>query len=227
MSWSPGWSTACGPLAERRGCALLTHLPLVACPAEVDPRRVERIVRNLVGNAIEHGEAKPVEIVVAADSLAVAVSVRDHGVGLREDELALVFNRFWRADPARARSTGGTGLGLAIALEDAHLHDGWLEVWGRPGRGRLLPADPAAAVPGSCSASSPLPLIPDDVGPAVGASALVGRRPVAERDRPRGRGPCGGGQPGGGWPVERALGVTGERRGDRPTPGRRSCPGVT
>jgi two-component system sensor histidine kinase MtrB len=153
------------PLAERRGCALLTHLPLVPCQAEVDPRRVERIVRNLVGNAIEHGEAKPVEVVVAADSLAVAVSVRDHGVGLHEDELGQVFNRFWRADPARARSTGGTGLGLAIALEDAHLHDGWLDVWGRPGEGACFRLTlPRRA--GIVLTSSPLPLIPDDAGPA-------------------------------------------------------------
>lgn len=153
------------PLAERRSCALLTHLPLVPCQAEVDPRRVERIVRNLVGNAIEHGEARPVEVVVAADSLAVAVSVRDHGVGLREDELGQVFNRFWRADPARARSTGGTGLGLAIALEDAHLHDGWLDVWGRPGEGACFRLTlPRRA--GIVLTSSPLPLIPDDAGPA-------------------------------------------------------------
>jgi two-component system sensor histidine kinase MtrB len=153
------------PLAERRSCPELTHLPVVPCLAEIDPRRLERIVRNLVGNAIEHGEAKPVEIVVAADSLAVAVSVRDHGVGLREDELGLVFNRFWRADPARARSTGGTGLGLAIALEDAHLHDGWLDVWGRPGEGACFRLTlPRRA--GIVLTSSPLPLIPDDAGPA-------------------------------------------------------------
>jgi two-component system sensor histidine kinase MtrB len=153
------------PLAERRGCALISNLPLVACMAEIDPRRVERIVRNLVGNAIEHGEARPVEIVVAADGPAVAVSVRDHGVGLREDELGLVFNRFWRADPARARSTGGTGLGLAIALEDARLHDGWLDVWGRPGEGACFRLTlPRRA--GIGLTSSPLPLIPDDVGPA-------------------------------------------------------------
>jgi len=46
-----------------------------------------------------------------------------------------VFNRFWRADPARARTTGGTGLGLSIALEDARLHGGWLQAWGQPGDG--------------------------------------------------------------------------------------------
>ena len=47
----------------------------------------------------------------------------------------MVFNRFWRADPARARTSGGTGLGLSISLEDAHLHGGWLQAWGEPGGG--------------------------------------------------------------------------------------------
>ena len=66
------------------------------------------------------------------------MAVRDYGVGLRPGEEQLVFDRFWRADPARARTTGGTGLGLAIALEDARLHGGWLEAWGEPGRGSVF-----------------------------------------------------------------------------------------
>ena len=49
-----------------------------------------------------------------------------------------MFGRFWRADPARARSTGGTGLGLSIALEDVRLHGGWLQAWGEPGRGSVF-----------------------------------------------------------------------------------------
>ncbi len=68
------------------------------------------------------------------------MTVRDHGVGLRPGESSLVFNRFWRADPARARTIGGTGLGLSIALEDVRLHGGWLQAWGAPGRRRQLPA---------------------------------------------------------------------------------------
>ena len=54
---------------------------------------------------------------------------------MRPGETSLVFNRFWRADPARARTTGGTGLGLPISLEDARLHNGWLQAWGEPGDG--------------------------------------------------------------------------------------------
>jgi two-component system sensor histidine kinase MtrB len=103
--------------------------------AEVDPRRVRRIIRNLVSNAIEYAEQKPVEVVVDGDDTAVAVRVRDHGVGFTQEQSQQLFRRFWRADPARQRTLGGTGLGLAIALEDAKLHHGWLDAWGRPGQG--------------------------------------------------------------------------------------------
>jgi two-component system sensor histidine kinase MtrB len=123
------------PLAARRECALDLVAPPGPVRVECDPRRVERIVRNLVMNAIEHGAGRPVTITVGADEHAVALGVRDLGVGLKPGESALVFNRFWRADPARSRSIGGTGLGLAIALEDARLHGGWLQAWGEPGRG--------------------------------------------------------------------------------------------
>lgn len=122
-------------LAERRSSRITVDAPDEPCVAPYDLRRVERILRNLVVNAIEHGEGRPIEIRVGANTDAVAVTVRDHGVGLRPGEAGLVFNRFWRADPARARTTGGTGLGLAIALEDARLHDGWLQAWGAPGAG--------------------------------------------------------------------------------------------
>jgi len=103
--------------------------------ARVDQRRIERILRNLVGNAIEHSDGRPIEVFAAAGEDAVAVAVRDHGVGFRADEADMVFSRFWRADPARARTTGGTGLGLSIALEDARLHGGGLDAWGSPGQG--------------------------------------------------------------------------------------------
>ncbi|MCA5894639.1 HAMP domain-containing histidine kinase [Isoptericola sp. NEAU-Y5] len=123
------------PLAESKSVFLSVTLPEEPATADVDPRRVERIVRNLVVNAVEHAEGRPVEVEVAADARAVAVVVRDHGVGLTPDQLQRVFDRFWRADPARARTTGGTGLGLAISLEDARLHAGWLEVTGKIGEG--------------------------------------------------------------------------------------------
>jgi two-component system, OmpR family, sensor histidine kinase MtrB len=148
-------------LAERRGCRIEFRLPAEPCIAEVDKRRVDRILRNLLVNAVEHGEGKDVVVTVAADRDAVAVAVRDHGVGLAPGEDQLVFERFWRADPARARATGGTGLGLAIALEDAHLHGGWLQAWGDKGRGSVFRLTvPRAA--GHAIAGSPLPLGPDE-----------------------------------------------------------------
>jgi two-component system sensor histidine kinase MtrB len=100
-----------------------------------DIRRVERILRNLLSNAIDHAEEVQINVNIEASENDVAVSVRDFGVGLDDNSLLRVFDRFWRADPSRARTRGGTGLGLSIALEDARLHNGELEAWGRPGRG--------------------------------------------------------------------------------------------
>lgn len=152
------------PLAQRRRCRLLLRTPGHPCTAQADVRRIERILRNLVVNAIEHGEGRDVVITVASTAEAAAVSVRDHGVGLASGESALVFDRFWRADPARARTTGGTGLGLAIALEDAHLHGGWLQAWGEPGRGAHFRLTLPRRV-GARLERSPLPLVPADAAP--------------------------------------------------------------
>ncbi|HWJ67462.1 MAG TPA: MtrAB system histidine kinase MtrB [Nocardioides sp.] len=165
--------TAAQPLADQRGVRVVVEHPDDPVRVEADGRRVERILRNLVTNAIDHALADdPTEVVVvrlASDDDAVAVSVRDHGVGLAPGEAAMVFNRFWRADPARARTSGGTGLGLAIAQEDAHLHGGWLQAWGRTGQGaqfRLtLPRHLGAPL-----RHSPLPLVPED---AVSSDAAV------------------------------------------------------
>jgi two-component system, OmpR family, sensor histidine kinase MtrB len=161
-------------LAERRGVSPEVILTKGPCVAEIDPRRVERILRNLVVNAIEYGEGRPVRIQLGFNESAVAVTVRDSGVGLRPGEAALVFNRFWRADPARARTTGGTGLGLAISREDARLHGGWLHAWGEQGRGscfRLtLPRHTGVPIDGS-----PLPLRPsqEDVLPRTASAATT------------------------------------------------------
>jgi two-component system sensor histidine kinase MtrB len=162
-------------LAERRGTRIEFRLPTEPCIAEVDSRRVERILRNLLVNAVEHGENREAVVTVAADSGAVAVSVRDFGVGLAPGEEQLVFDRFWRADPARARTTGGTGLGLAIAQEDARLHGGWLEAWGEPGRGSVFRLTLPRLV-GDTLAGSPLPLGPgpgDVDAEVVGLTATV------------------------------------------------------
>ncbi|NOL44901.1 HAMP domain-containing histidine kinase [Kribbella sandramycini] len=158
-------------LIERKGCEVQLDMP-EPCRAQVDARRIERILRNLVGNAIEHSEGMPIRISTAYDDDAAAVAVRDHGVGFRAEEAEMVFSRFWRADPARARTTGGTGLGLSIALEDARLHGGRLDAWGSPGEGayfRLtLPRRPDVALTGS-----PLPARPSDASRVITEKSLV------------------------------------------------------
>jgi two-component system sensor histidine kinase MtrB len=130
---------------------------------ECDSRRIDRIIRNLLDNAIEHADPRGVQVELAGDDDSVAVTVRDKGVGLRPGESSLVFSRFWRADPARARTTGGTGLGLAIALEDARLHGGWLEAWGEPGKGACFRLTLPRA-PGVELRTSPL-MMPEEIAP--------------------------------------------------------------
>ena len=102
---------------------------------KADIRRVERIMRNLLSNALDHAEEKPINVTVIATRTEVAVGVRDFGTGIEASALSRIFDRFWRADPSRARVRGGTGLGLSIALEDARLHNGELDAWGAPGEG--------------------------------------------------------------------------------------------
>lgn len=146
-------------LARESGTELVIDLPEEPVIAEVDPRRVERILRNLLANAIDHGEGKPILIRLRANEDAAAIIVRDQGIGLRPGEEKLVFNRFWRSDPSRVRRSGGTGLGLAISVEDAHLHDGRLEAWGEPGFGSCFRLT-VPLVRGRKVIGSPLPLKP-------------------------------------------------------------------
>ncbi len=199
-------------LAKEAGVEVVIDLPEEPLVAEVDPRRVERVLRNLLANAIDHSEGKPVLIRMRGDSEANAVAfvVRDQGVGLRPGEEKLVFNRFWRSDPSRMRRSGGTGLGLSISVEDANLHDGRLEAWGEPGvgasfrltlplvRGRKMGPSPLPLEPAVRKAVPPRPAEPEAVdgdaptmpvprtepGPAAdgAGSAAVSGAPAAEPD---------------------------------------------
>lgn len=122
-------------VAEEKQTSIKLTKPQDPVLIYADIRRVERILRNLLNNALEYSDAKPVDVKIAATESDVAFAVRDHGVGLDQQTAMRVFDRFWRADPSRARVRGGTGLGLSIALEDARLHNGELEAWGRPNVG--------------------------------------------------------------------------------------------
>ncbi len=174
---------AAQPLAAVHACLLVVHEPGRPVTAEVDPRRIARILRNLLANAIDHSEGLPVEITVAGDELTAAVVVRDHGVGLSEAETERVFDRFWRADPARARTTGGTGLGLSISAEDAALHGGLLQAWGVPGAGASFRLLLPARVDGPLL-SQPLPLVPPDAVVARPVAPTAGPPPVTTAGPP-------------------------------------------
>jgi len=148
-------------LAEQHGTDVRFVAPGGYSPVEMDPRRVRRVVRNLLGNAIEHGEGRPIVITVDSDQQAVALGVRDFGLGMKPEDVERVFDRFWRADPSRTRTIGGTGLGLSIALGDMRLHGGELAVWSELGRGSnfvlTLPRNE-----GGLTGASPIPVDPGD-----------------------------------------------------------------
>lgn len=153
-------------LADQHGSDVRLVAPGGYSPVDMDPRRVRRIVRNLLGNAIEHGEGRPIVVTVDSNQQAVALSVRDFGLGMSAADAERVFDRFWRADPSRKRTIGGTGLGLSIALGDARLHGGTLEVWSELGRGTnfvlTLPRQGAAL-----RGAPPIPADPGDDGIAL------------------------------------------------------------
>ncbi|MET1076336.1 MAG: ATP-binding protein [Umezawaea sp.] len=106
--------------------------------AQVDRRRLDVLVANLVGNALRHG-APPVSVALEASDSEVVITVTDAGPGLPEEVLPHVFERFYKADSARARSDG-SGLGLAIAWENAHLHGGTLTADNSPSGGARFTA---------------------------------------------------------------------------------------
>ncbi|WP_157875771.1 ATP-binding protein [Streptacidiphilus griseoplanus] len=138
--------------------------------ARVDPRRLDVVFANLIGNALKHG-GSPVVVRVRAEQLPAAewagpqparqlvVEVRDSGPGIPEDVLPHVFDRFYKADKGRARSEG-SGLGLSIAMENARIHGGTITV-------ANAPAGPDGT-PGGAVFTLTLPMEPTDTDPSEG-----------------------------------------------------------
>ncbi|MFP7706718.1 MtrAB system histidine kinase MtrB [Trueperella sp. LYQ141] len=149
--------------------------------AEIEPRRIQRVVRNLVVNALEHAERNPVRIRVVGNDTAVAVEVQDNGVGLSAEQIIHVFERFWRADASRVRTSGGTGLGLTIAREDAQIHGGSLDAAGELGVGSTflltLPKVPHESYLAPITLRAPQPL-------AVPTELIVDAQPVTQMETP-------------------------------------------
>jgi two-component system sensor histidine kinase MtrB len=117
--------------------------PLVAA----DPRRLDRVFSNLIKNAIEHTTEGAVRVNAARRDGEVVVKVEDEGEGIPAEDLPHIFERFYRADAHRAKTTGGTGLGLAIALENVHLHGGSITVTSEVGEGSVFTVVLPAAKP--------------------------------------------------------------------------------
>ncbi len=159
-------------LSEQHGSDVRLVAPGGYSPVDMDPRRVRRVVRNLLGNAIEHGEGRPIVVTVDSDQNAVAIGVRDFGLGMSAADAERVFDRFWRADPSRKRTIGGTGLGLSIALGDARLHGGTLAVWSELGRGTNFVLTLPRGT-GALRDSSPIPLIPAEDGAPLDGLGLT------------------------------------------------------
>jgi two-component system sensor histidine kinase BaeS len=117
----------------------------------VDPVRLRQLVGNLVGNALRHtprGGRVTITSRLDADH-HLLIDVADTGVGIAPDDLPKVFDRFWRADASRARSTGGSGLGLAIARKLAEAHAGGIGVTSSLGSGTVFTVSvPASTGPG-------------------------------------------------------------------------------
>jgi signal transduction histidine kinase len=112
--------------------ALPAGLPLV----DADPERVSQVLRNLITNAQHHTPVEgSITISAQAGRTEVEISVTDTGAGIEPEHLPLVFERFYRADPARPRSTGGAGLGLAIVKQIVEAHGGRVTVNSAPGAG--------------------------------------------------------------------------------------------
>jgi two-component system sensor histidine kinase MtrB len=147
-------------LAERAGVTIELRLPDAPVIAEVDPRRVERVLRNLIGNAVEHGESKPVEVTMATDDAAVAITVRDHGVGLKPgEERWCSTGSGGPTRPARGRPAAPGSACRSASRTRGCTAAGW-----RRGACQVpVPVPAHAAGPGGRPADgAPLPLIPPD-----------------------------------------------------------------
>jgi signal transduction histidine kinase len=120
---------AAAPFAATRGAPIDVDIPPALPPVKADPARMEQVFRNLFSNARLH---TPVDgkITVKAEtdgSSGIRIAVRDTGRGIAPEHLLYVFDRFYRADSSRSRSTGGSGLGLAIVRQLVEAHGGRVE----------------------------------------------------------------------------------------------------
>jgi signal transduction histidine kinase len=130
-----------GMLGEGSGVSVTNTMPERPVRMAVDPHRIREMLLNLVTNAIKYTpKGGTIDLSLADQDGAVSITVRDTGIGIAPGDLPHIFERFWRADPARSRTGArpGTGLGLAITKWIAEAHGGSITVQSRPGRGTIF-----------------------------------------------------------------------------------------
>jgi PAS domain S-box-containing protein len=124
--------------AERGGVALIVQCALRAQPVYVDPALWEKIVLNLLSNALKYTHEGEIALSLQAEGAHALLTVRDSGIGIPEAELPKLFDRFHRVEGARGRSHEGTGIGLALVRELVQLHGGSVQVQSRVGQGSVF-----------------------------------------------------------------------------------------
>jgi signal transduction histidine kinase len=125
-------------LARAHAGVELTCEPCGELPVEADEGRISQVMRNLIDNALRHTERGSITVVCSADGDRARVEVRDTGEGIPAADLPYIFERFYRADAARARDTGGSGVGLAVSRRIVEDHDGGVFASNREGGGAIV-----------------------------------------------------------------------------------------
>ena len=161
-------------IAQQKNAHLEAVLPDTPLLAEVDERRIARLLRNLLFNAIDFVDEGKIQLRLAATPDVVTLSVRDEGAGISPEHLRHIFDRFWRGDPSRSRLTGGTGLGLSIVKEDVAIHHGVINVRSCKGTGTwFLVTLPRRSAQDAAELERPVRFV-DDISMRVVGDFLTG-----------------------------------------------------
>jgi len=122
--------------AAAKGLIISAELPDNLPPVNIDSHRVKQVLHNLLENAVAHtGQQGKITVTARTQDDRVYISVADNGEGIPEDDLPVIFERFYRVDKSRTRATGGSGLGLTIAKRLVEAHGGTIEVTSELGKG--------------------------------------------------------------------------------------------
>jgi len=153
--------SACAPfqvMAEKKGVTLDLQLDAARDLRRGDPTRLRQVIANLVSNAVKFTSKGRVEVEVRLQPDALAVAVRDTGMGIAPASLAAIFDKFSQADASTTRRFGGTGLGLAICRDLVELMGGRIRVESEPGRGSCFAFDlPMARIATTSATAEPVP----------------------------------------------------------------------